>query len=76
LPSKAKWGVLEASVFVGKIFRRYVAVPRAAAQKVGGMLAWKRSVRTTLLMERIMRSTLPFWGKCKDKTCVKELHGR
>jgi hypothetical protein len=61
VPKRTECGVAESSVLVGSRLRRWVAVERAFTQKDGGADAWNRRERTTLLVERIMRSALPFW---------------
>jgi hypothetical protein len=48
--------------FVGRRFRRYVAVCSPSAQKRPGREAWISKVRMTLLMERMIHSALPFCG--------------
>jgi len=61
VPKRAKCGVDELSVLVGKMLMRYVAVYIASTQNESGREAWNSRERTTLLMERMIRSALPFW---------------
>jgi hypothetical protein len=62
VPKRAKCGVEKRKVLVGRMLRRWVAVCSASAQYAGGMLAWNRRERIILLVERMMRSALPFWA--------------
>ena len=61
MPKRAKCGVDELSVLVGKMLMRYVVVCIASTQNEGGREAWNSRERITLLMERMIRSALLFW---------------
>jgi hypothetical protein len=50
----------KARVLVGKMLSNPVAVESASTQYEGGMDAWNSRERTTLLIDRMMRSALPF----------------
>jgi len=63
VPKRTKCGVADSSVFVGTRLRRWVAVWSASTQREGGADTWNRRERTTLLVERIMHSALPFWAE-------------
>ena len=52
-PKRTKCGVADSSVLVGGGMKRL--------HPEGGADAWNRRERTTLLVEQIMRSALPFW---------------